>query len=252
MKSLEGKVAIVTGATSGIGRASATALAAAGAKVALAGRREAEGNTVAEEVRRAGGEALFVRTDVADEAQVKALVDAAVDRFGRLDIAFNNAGVEGHPKPVTEVDADDYHFTFDINVGGVLWAMRYEIPAMLAGGGGSIINTSSVLGHRGIAGAGVYSASKHAVEGLTKTAALEVSAQGVRVNSVAPAVIETAMFDRFSGGDADAKEYMRSLHPIGRFGQPSEIADVVVWLAGDASSFVTGQSISVDGGWQAK
>jgi len=251
MKQLENKVAIVTGGTSGIGRAAAVALATAGAKVVVAGRRDNEGAETLKLVQAAGGEGLFVRTDVAKEADLADLIQKTLAKFGRLDIAFNNAGIESLG-PVTEANEAEYRRVFDINVWGVLAAMKHEVPAMLKTGGGSIINTSSVAGHVGMAGASIYVASKFAVEGLTKTAALEFAKQGIRVNAVAPAAIETDMIDRFAGKEGQMRDYLTGLHPIGRLGKPREIADAVVWLASEQASFVTGQSILIDGGFTAQ
>jgi NAD(P)-dependent dehydrogenase (short-subunit alcohol dehydrogenase family) len=245
------KVVLVTGGTSGIGKTTAIAFAKAGAKVVLSGRREAEGNAVVKEITAAGGTAKFVRADVAVEADVRNLVEQTVATYGRLDVAFNNAGVESM-KPLVEVTEADYRRTFDTNVWGVLASMKYEIPAMLKNGGGAIVNTSSVAGHIGLAGASVYIGTKHAVEGLTKTAALEFGKLGIRVNAVAPAVIETDMVDRFAGKEGPMREYLASLHPIGRTGQPREIADVVLFLCSEAASFMTGESVKVDGGLTAQ
>jgi len=246
---LQNKVALVTGGTSGIGRASAIALAKAGAKVVVSGRREAEGQETVRQIEAAGGQALFVKADVANEADVINLVTKTVEKFGGLHIAFNNAGVEGHPAPIAQATAEDYQHVFDINVKGVILSMKHEIPALLKSGGGSIINTASVAGLVGMPGAGIYVASKHAVLGLTKSAALEVAKQGIRVNAISPAAIQTDMLDRFTGGvQTDTGKYLTSLHPIGRIGQADEIANPVVFLASDDSSFITGQSITVDGG----
>jgi NAD(P)-dependent dehydrogenase (short-subunit alcohol dehydrogenase family) len=189
-----GKVALITGGTSGIGKETALQLAKAGAKVVVAGRRPAEGNAVAAEIQAAGGEAVFVQTDVTMEDQVKHLVDETVRHFGRLDIAFNNAGIE-QLGPITDVTEADYRKVFDINVLGIFLSQKYEIPAMLKSGGGSIINTSSIVGHVAMPGASIYIASKHAVEGITKTTALEMAGQGIRVNAVAPGAIATEMID---------------------------------------------------------
>jgi len=251
MKQLEDKVAIVTGGTSGIGRAAAIALSGAGAKVVVAGRRETEGNETVKLVQDAGGEARFIQADVTKEDDIRRLVDETVKAHGRLDIAFNNAGVETMA-PITDVNYDEYRKVFDINVWGVLASIKHEVAAMLKSGGGSIINTSSIAGHVGMAGASIYIASKHAVEGITKTSALELAKEGIRVNAVAPGGIETDMLDRFAGKAGDMRDYMTTLHPIGRLGKPHEIADAVVWLASDLSSFVTGQSIVVDGGFIAQ
>ncbi|MBB5034865.1 SDR family oxidoreductase [Prosthecobacter vanneervenii] len=249
--SFQNKVVLITGATSGIGKTSALAFAKAGAKVVVSGRRETEGQAVVAEIKASGGEASFVKADVAVEADVAALVAKTVATYGRIDVAFNNAGIEstGHIPDVTEAD---YRRVFDINVWGVLSSMKHEIPVMLKQGGGVIINTSSVAGHIGMGGVGVYVASKHAVEGLTKSAAMEYAKQGIRVNAVAPAAIETEMFDRFTGGNEDALNYMRNLHPVGRVGRSEEIANPVLFLASDAASFITGISLNVDGGFLAQ
>ena len=249
--SFQNKVVLITGATSGIGKVSALAFAKAGAKVVVSGRRDAEGQAVVAEIKSAGGEATFVKADVAVEADVAALVAKTVATYGRIDIAFNNAGVE-LTGPVVDATEADYRRVFDINVWGVIASMKHEIPVMLKQGAGVIINTSSAAGHVGMAGASVYVASKHAVEGLTKAAALEYAKQGIRVNAVAPAVIETDMFTRFTGGNEEAINYMRALHPVGRGGRPEEIANPVLFLASDAASFITGTSLQVDGGFLAQ
>ncbi|MCA8983535.1 MAG: glucose 1-dehydrogenase [Planctomycetaceae bacterium] len=248
----QGKVAIVTGGTSGIGRETAHQLAQAGAKVVLAGRRPEEGSAVASAITAAGGVAVFVQADVSQESQVEHLVAETLRHFGRLDIAFNNAGIE-HAGPLTEVSADDYRKVFDINVLGVLLCQKYEIPAMLKTGGGSIINTSSILGHIAMPGAAIYNASKHAVEGITKTAALELASQGIRVNAVAPGAIATDMIDRFAGEEgAESRQQLAARHALGRLGQAREIAAAVLYLASDAASFTTGISLPVDGGYLAQ
>src|SRR5215467_4241036 len=193
----EGKVALVTGATSGIGKATAIAFARAGAKVVLSGRREKEGAQVVADIKKLGGDAAFARADVAKDADVKAMVDFTVEKFGRLDIAFNNAGVEWKG-PLDQATEAEYRRIFDINVWGVLNSMRHEIPLMLKNGGGAIVNTSSVAGHVGMGQVSIYTASKHAVEGLTKAVALEFAKQNIRINAIAPGVIATEMFDRFA------------------------------------------------------
>jgi NAD(P)-dependent dehydrogenase (short-subunit alcohol dehydrogenase family) len=250
-QSFANKVVLITGATSGIGKASALAFGNAGAKVIVSGRRGAEGQAVVAEIKASGGEATFVQVDITQETQVIALVEKTVATYGRLDVAFNNAGVEVMGA-ITDATEADYRKAFDTNVWGVITSMKYEIPVMLKSGGGVIINTSSIGGQIGLAGAGIYVATKHAVEGLTKCAALEVSKLGIRVNAVAPAAIETDMFARFTGGQAEAINYMRSLHPIGRTGQTQEIAAPVLFLASDAASFITGTSLAIDGGWMAQ
>jgi len=252
MSRFTGKVVHVTGGTSGIGRAAAEAFAAEGAKVVVSGRREPEGNAVVDGIRTAGGEAAFVRADVSKEDEVKQLVAKTVAKYGRLDVAFNNAGVEWMGA-LTDATEADYRRVFDANVWGVLAAMKYEIPELLKAGGGAIINTSSVAGHVGMAGASVYVASKHAVEGLTKTAALEYAKQGVRITAVAPAAIATDMIDRFVGGeDSEQGKGLAAMHPVGRMGRPAEVAAAVLYLASDVAKFVTGVSLPVDGGWLAQ
>jgi NAD(P)-dependent dehydrogenase (short-subunit alcohol dehydrogenase family) len=252
MNDFQGKVAIVTGGTSGIGRAAAIAFARQGASVVVAGRRTAEGEETVRLLRAEGGEGLFVATDVTRASQVKNLIGRTLERFGRLDFAFNNAGIEQQPTPFLDQNEEDYDRVMDINVKGVWLSMKYEIPAMLKSGGGSIVNTSSALGVIAFAGVEVYVASKHAVIGLTKSAALEYGKQGIRVNAVLPAVIETDMYERFTGEKPEMQAAMAALHPIGRIGTSEEVADAVIWLSSDKSSFVTGHSLLVDGGFTAQ
>jgi NAD(P)-dependent dehydrogenase (short-subunit alcohol dehydrogenase family) len=241
------KIVLVTGGTSGIGKATALAFARAGAKVVLSGRREKEGAAVVNEIKKLGTDAAFIRTDIAQDADVKAMVDFAVEKFGRIDIAFNNAGVEWKG-PLEQATETAYRRVFDTNVWGVLNSMRHEIPAMLKNGGGAIVNTSSVAGHAGLAGVSVYIASKHAVEGLTKAVALEFAKQNIRINAVAPGPIATEMWDRFAG---DAGDQVISLIPAARVGEAEEIAAAVLYLASDAAKYTTGTSLVVDGGFIA-
>ncbi len=248
---LHGKVGIVTGGTSGIGRDATILFAKAGAKVVVAGRREVEGKETIDLVRAAGGDSLFVKTDVSQAAEVQAMVRKTVEKFGRLDIAFNNAGIEGNWIPIAEQSEEDWDRTIDINLKGVWLCLKYEIQQMLKqGGGGAIVNMASVAGLIGSAGAATYCASKHGVMGLTKSAALETARSGIRVNVVCPAVIETPMGERV-WGEPEVKKFALGLHPIGRFGRPMEVAEAVVWMCSDRASFMTGQSLVLDGGFMA-
>jgi NAD(P)-dependent dehydrogenase (short-subunit alcohol dehydrogenase family) len=243
-------VVLITGGLTGIGRAAAIAFAKSGSHVVVSGRREPEGQALAAELRGLGAEAEFIQADVRHEDDVRRLVDGAVARFGRVDIAVNNAGTEGQPGPVTDQNAETYAATFDTNVLGVVLSMKHEARVMAAQGGGSIVNISSTYGHVGAAGASLYTASKHAVEGLTKSAALELAVSGVRVNAVAPGPTDTGMLDRFTGGEA-GKEWMRSQVPLGRLGAPADIAQAIVFIASDNAAFVTGHVLNVDGGKSA-
>lgn len=250
---LQGKIALVTGGTSGIGRATALAFARAGAKVVVSGRREAEGEETVTLARNEGGESLFVRADVTREEDVRALVERTLAAYGRLDAAFNNAGVLGPSARTHEQSAADYQRVMDANVKGVWLSMKYELPAMLAAGGGCIVNNASVLGVIGSPGACFYVASKHAVIGLSKSAALEYARDRIRVNVVAPAGIATDMVTAFTGGPrSEAFAKLAASHPLGRVGTPDEVAAAVLWLCSDASSFVTGHTLLVDGGFTAK
>jgi NAD(P)-dependent dehydrogenase (short-subunit alcohol dehydrogenase family) len=247
-KELANKVSLITGGTTGIGRDAAILFAKEGAKVVFSGRREVQGKETLDLVRATGGEGLFVKSDVSRSADVESLVQKTVEKYGRLDVAFNNAGIEGKWAPLVEQTEEDWDQVQTINLKGVWLSMKYELRQMLKqGGAGSIVNMSSVAGVIGAAGAGVYVASKHGVLGLTKTAALENAAHGIRVNAVCPAVIETDMADRVFG-DPAVNRKMVSLHPLGRFGKPMEVAEAVLWLCSDRSSFTTGQCLGVDGG----
>jgi NAD(P)-dependent dehydrogenase (short-subunit alcohol dehydrogenase family) len=240
-------VVLITGALTGIGRATAIAFAQEGARIVISGRHEDEGQNLVGELGKLGAEAEFIRSDVRHEDDVRSLVDKTVTRFGRLDVAVNAAGTEGKPGLVTEQSAESYAATFDTNVLGTLLSMKHELRVMLAQGSGSIINVSSTYGHAGGAGASVYVASKHAVEGLTKSAALEASESGVRVNAVAPGPIDTALLTRFAGSDERKAGAIASV-PLKRLGRPEEIAESIVFLSAEKASFITGAMIAVDGG----
>ncbi len=248
---LEGKVALVTGGTSGIGREAAVLFAKAGASVVVAGRREVEGQTTIDLVRATGGDGLFVKTDVSKAVEVEELVQTIVEKFGRLDIAFNNAGVEGVWAPISRQSEEDWDRIIAINLKGVWLCLKYEIRQMLKqGGGGAIVNMSSITGLVGAVGAAAYSASKHGVIGLTQTAALENAKSGIRINAVCPGFTETPMTDRIFRVPG-VQKYVVSCQPMGRLGRPTEIAEAVVWMCSDRASFMTGQSLVLDGGFLA-
>src|ERR1700738_3669768 len=234
-------VVLITGALTGIGRATAVAFAQGGARVVISGRRDDDGQALVAELRALGAEAEFVRADVRHEDDVRNLVDRTVERFGRLDVAVNNAGTEGKPGPLTEQSAETYAATFDTNVLGTILSLKHEMRVMLAQGHGSIINLSSTFGSRGGAGASMYVASKHAVEGLTKAAALEGAAAGVRVNAVAPGPVETALLNRFTG-NADRQASLVAGVPVKRVGTAQEIAQAIVFLASDRVEYLTAKS----------
>lgn len=240
-------VVLITGALTGIGRATALTFAQRGARVVMSGRRDEAGNALAAELQAAGAEAAFIRADVRQEAEVAALIDQTVARFGHLDIAVNAAGTEGQPGPATAQTAETYAATFDTNVLGTVLSMKHELRVMQAQGSGSIVNISSTYGHRGAGGASLYAASKHAVEGLTKSVALEAAAFGVRVNAVAPGPIDTGMLDRFADGN-DGKVRMAAQIPLKRIGRPEEIARAIVFVSSEDAAFVVGQILGVDGG----
>ena len=243
-------VVLITGALTGIARATALAYAKTGAKIVVSGRHDDKGAALVADLRAAGAEAEFVRADVRHDEDVRNLVDKTVARFGRLDIAVNAAGTEGKPGPATDQTAESYAATFDTNVLGTILSMKHELRIMQAQGSGSIVNISSTYGHEGGAGASIYAASKHAVEGLTKSVALEVGGLGIRVNAVAPGPIDTGMLERFTGG-ADGKAYLATLNPMKRIGQPDEIAHAILYVASGDASFLTGHILTVDGGKSA-
>jgi NAD(P)-dependent dehydrogenase (short-subunit alcohol dehydrogenase family) len=241
-----GKVAFVTGAGSGIGRATAVAFAAEGARVAIVDRTESALRQTAAEIEAAGAQALSIVCDVSMPEQVEAAIARTVDAFGRLDIAFNNAGVENKATPLAEIELDEWDRILNINLRGTFVCMKHELAQMLKQGGGVVVNTSSGAGVRGVAGGSAYAASKHAIIGMTKSAALDYAKSNIRVNAVLPGNIETPMMDRFTGGDL---EKAIALEPVGRLGKPEEIAEAVLWMSSDVGAFVTGASIAVDGGW---
>lgn len=246
---MKDKVVIVTGAGSGIGEAAALLFAREGAKVIVADINEETGNQVVERMRKSGGTASFFRIDVASAAENKALVDFTVKTYGQLDAAVNNAGIGGEANRMAEMSLEGWHRVIDVNLHSVFYGMKYQIEAMLRQGHGSIINISSILGSVGFEGSAGYVASKHAVIGMTRTAALEYSSRGIRINAVGPAFIETPLLDQI---DDDIKKQLTSFHPIGRLGRSREVAELILWLAGDKASFATGSYYPIDGGYLAK
>ena len=243
-------VVLITGALSGIGRATAIAFAKEGARLVVAGRREDAGRQLATELRALGAEAEFIGADVRREDEVRDLVNRTVARFGRLDVAVNNAGTEGQVGPITDQTAESYAATFDTNVLGVILSMKHEVRVMQGQGSGSIINISSTYGHEGAAGASIYVGAKHAVEGITKSVALEVAKSGIRVNAVAPGPTDTGMLTRFTG-TAENKAALATQVPLGRLGLSEEVADGIVFIASDEARFITGHILNVDGGHSA-
>lgn len=249
---MEGKVALVTGGGSGIGRATAQAFAKKGVKVAVADIDADGGQETVKMIKDTGGQAAFFHVDVSKEDEVKGLIDKVVDTFGGLNFGFNNAGIEGAQTPLHETDSSNWDKIIAINLSGVFYCLKYEITHMLNNGGGAIVNTSSVGGLVGVGNLSAYVASKHGVSGLTRCAALEYSAQGIRVNSVHPGAIRTPLFDRALEENPELDVVFNSMHPIGRAGEPHEIANAVVWLCSGEASFVTGHTMAIDGGWMAQ
>jgi NAD(P)-dependent dehydrogenase (short-subunit alcohol dehydrogenase family) len=247
---MDKSVILITGALTGIGRATAVAFAKKGAKVVVAGRRDEPGKALVKELRSLGSEAEFINADVRKEDDVRALVDKTVARFGRLDVAVNNAGTEGQVGPITDQTAESYAATFDTNVLGVILSMKHEVRVMQRQGRGSIINISSTYGHEGAAGASVYVGSKHAVEGITKSVALEIAKSGIRVNGVAPGPTDTGMLTRFTGTPENKAALVAGV-PLGRLGLTEELANAIVFIASDEASFITGHILNVDGGHTA-
>ena len=251
-KQFEGKVALVTGASSGIGRASALAFAREGAKVIVADVLVEGGEETVRMIKEAGGEALFVKTDVSKASEVENLIHKAVETYGRLDCANNNAGIEGQSAPTADCTEENWDRTININLKGAWLCMKYEIPQMLKQGGGAIVNTASVAGLVGFQGLPAYSASKGGIIQLTRVAALEYAKAGIRVNAVCPGIIRTSMVERLQGGQAEAEAGFIAMEPVGRMGKPEEIAEAIVWLCSEAASFVTGHPMVVDGGLVAQ
>ena len=246
---MKNKVVIVTGAASGIGKATAALYAREGARVVLSDMNEALGKTVVEEIVAAGGIASFVKANVAEPAEMEALVDYAVKTYGKLDIAVNNAGIGGEANPVADMSVDGWLKVIAVNLNSVFYCMKYQIKAMLENGGGSIVNMSSILGSVGFAGSAAYTAAKHGVIGLTQTSALEYSAKNIRINAVGPGFIDTPLL---GGMDEKVKAMLVSMHPIGRLGKSEEVAELVFWLSSEKASFVTGSYYPVDGGYLAR
>ena len=246
------KVVFITGATSGIGKAAAEAFARQNARVCFTGRRRDQGEKVATELRAEGADVLFVHADVSDEAAVRHALSTCAECFGGLDIAVNNAGIEGARGALTDLSVQDFHALFNINVLGVFLAMKHELPLLRERGRGAVVNTASILGLIAMPGTSLYCATKHAVVGLTKAAALEEAEHHIRVNAVCPAAIATPMIERVTGGEQETLDRMNAMHPLGRMGRSEEIAAAILWLCSEKASFVTGHCLTVDGGYTAR
>jgi NAD(P)-dependent dehydrogenase (short-subunit alcohol dehydrogenase family) len=250
-KLLEGKIALVTGAGSGIGRATALAYASNGAKVVVSDMNEEGGVETVNMISKSGGQAIFVKADVSNPDDNEKLVAKTIEAFGQLDIACNNAGISGESSPAGEKSIEDWDKVIAVNLSGVFYGMRYQIPAMLKHGNGSIVNVSSILGQVGFVNAAAYVAAKHGVVGLTKTAGIEYAARGIRVNAIGPAFINTPLLEK-ANLDESVRKLLVSLHPIGRLGESEEVAELIVWLSSDKASFVSGSYYAVDGGYLAQ
>jgi NAD(P)-dependent dehydrogenase (short-subunit alcohol dehydrogenase family) len=246
----ENKVALITGGSFGIGKATAIAFAREGAKVVVVDWVE-DSETV-DQIKNEGGDCIFIKGDMSSEEDIKNMVDKTISHYGRLDYAFNNAGVEGLTAPVIDCTNENWDKVIGINLKGVWWCMKYQLPHLVQNGGGAIVNNASIAGLVGFPGIPAYVASKHGLIGLTKNAALEYAKSGVRINVVCPGVIKTPMIDRFTGKDKEVEKQFESAEPIGRLGEPEEVADAVLWLCSERSSFVTGHALAVDGGWVAQ
>lgn len=246
---MKNKTVIITGAASGIGKATAELFSREGANVIISDIEEAQGESVAENIISAGGKASFIKTDVARPEDMEALVDFAIGTYGKLDVAVNNAGISGELNPIADMSIEGWQKVIAVNLNSLFYGMKYQIQAMLKGGGGSIVNISSILGAAGFAGSAGYAAAKHGVVGLTKTAALEYSAMGIRINAVGPGFIDTPLLNAL---DVETKKQLVALHPIGRLGKSEEVAELIYWLGSDKSSFVTGSYYAIDGGYLAR
>jgi NAD(P)-dependent dehydrogenase (short-subunit alcohol dehydrogenase family) len=247
-KRLDGKVALVVGGTTGIGRATAVAFAQAGANVAIAGRGKDRGKETEALVKKTGAEGLFIETNVTDDSSVRALIERTVETFGRIDAAFNNAGIEGNVAPIAETTEEDFDTLIATNLKGVYLGLKYQIVQMLKNGGGAIVNTASIGGLVGFPNTAIYCASKHGVIGLTKTAALELATSNIRVNAIAPGAVQTGLLNRMAGSEAAAQGVAQVI-PMSRIGKPEEIADAVVWLCSAEAGYITGHTLTIDGGF---